>query len=70
MKRLIRKLERTIVFMLKTCLYAALFLSFFGILGIDNPQLLRPSRTAAITILTFIVAGLGMTCLLYTSRCV
>ena len=61
MKRLIRKLERTIVFMLKTCLYAALFLSFFGILGIDNPQLLRPSRTAAITILTFIVAGLGMT---------
>lgn len=61
MKRLIRKLERTIVFMLKTCLYAALFLSFFGILGIDNPQLLRSSRTAAITILTFIVAGLGMT---------
>lgn len=37
------------------------FLSFFGIMGMDNPQLLRPSRTAAITMLTFVVSGLGMT---------
>ncbi|MEI3267184.1 exopolysaccharide biosynthesis polyprenyl glycosylphosphotransferase [Frisingicoccus sp.] len=56
-----KKLERTIVFGLKTCLYAVLFLSFFGIMGMDNPQLLRPSRTAAITMLTFVVSGLGMT---------
>ncbi len=61
MRRLMKKLERTIVFGLKTCLYAVLFLSFFGIMGMDNPQLLRPSRTAAITMLTFVVSGLGMT---------
>lgn len=61
MRRLMKKLERTIVFGLKTCLYAVLFLSFFGIMGMDNPQLLRPSRTAAITMLTFAVSGLGMT---------
>ena len=61
MRRLMKKLERTIVFGLKTCLYAELFLSFFGIMGMDNPQLLRPSRTAAITMLTFVVSGLGMT---------
>ena len=61
MKHLIGKLERTIVFVLKTCLYAALFISFFGIMGIDNPQLLRFSRTSGVTMLTFVVAGLGMT---------
>lgn len=61
MRRLMKKLERTIVFGLKTCLYAVLFFSFFGIMGMDNPQLLRPSRTAAITMLTFVVSGLGMT---------
>ncbi len=61
MRRLMKKLERTIVFGLKTCLYAVLFLSFFGIMGMDNPQLLRPSRTAAITMLTFVASGLGMT---------
>lgn len=61
MKRYIRKLERTIVFLLKACLYIALFFSFFGIMGTEHPQLLRPSRTAGVTMLTFIIAGLGMT---------
>ena len=61
MKHLFGKFEKTIVFLLKACLYVVLFVSFFGIIGIDNPQLLRPSRTSGVTILTFMIAGLGMT---------
>ena len=61
MKKYLKKLERTIVFLLKACLYISLFLCFFLIMGKEHPQLLRASRTAAITMLTFAVAGLGMT---------
>lgn len=61
MKSILKKFERTIVFLLKACLYVALFACFFLILGIEHPQLLRLSRTAAITMLTFAVSGLGMT---------
>lgn len=61
MKKYLKKLERTIVFLLKACLYISLFLCFFLIMGMEHPQLLRASRTAAITMLTFAVAGLGMT---------
>ena len=61
MKRVMKKFERSIVFFLKACLYMALFGSFFLVLGVEHPQLLRMSRTAAITMLTFVVAGLGMT---------
>lgn len=61
MKRVLKKLERSIVFFLKACMYVALFVCFFLILGIEHPQLLRMSRTAAITMLTFAVSGLGMT---------
>ncbi|NCC00357.1 MAG: sugar transferase [Clostridia bacterium] len=61
MKQLAAKLERTIVFLLKTCLYTMLFVGFFGIMGIENPQLLRFSRTSGVTMLTFAVVGLGMT---------
>ena len=61
MKRVMKKFERTIVFLLKACLYVALFMCFFVVLGIEHPQLLRLSRTAAITMLTFSVAGLAMT---------
>ena len=61
MRRVMKKFERSIVFFLKACLYMALFGSFFLVLGVEHPQLLRMSRTAAITMLTFVVAGLGMT---------
>ena len=61
MKHLFGKFEKTIVFLLKACLYVVLFVSFFRIIGIDNPQLLRPSRTSGVTMLTFVIAGLGMT---------
>lgn len=59
--KIFKKLEKTIVFLLKICLYLWLFSSFFLIMGIENWPLLRPSRTAAVTMLTFIVVGLGMT---------
>ena len=61
MKRVLKKFERTIVFLLKACLYITLFLCFFLLLGIEHPQLLRLSRTAAITMLTFSATGLAMT---------
>ena len=42
-------------------LYLALLGSFFFIMGIEDWQLLRPSRTAAITLVTFCLSGLGLT---------
>lgn len=59
--KIIKKFEKTIVFLLKVCLYIWLIASFFLIMGIENWPLLRPSRTAAVTIVTFVVVGLGMT---------
>lgn len=60
MKRILGKLERTIIFLLKMALYASVFVCFFGIMSIPNPQLLRLSRTSGVTILTFIAVGFGM----------
>ena len=61
MKTVIRRLQRTWVLMLKICLYMLLIGIFFALFSIENPQLLRASRTAAVTALTFIVVGLAMT---------
>lgn len=58
-----KKLKRTIVFLLKLTLFASLFALFFGIFGRDNPWLLnlaRPSRTSAITMMTFAVLGIAL----------
>lgn len=61
MKDKIRKLETSIVFILKTTLYISLLVVFFGIFSIENWQLLVISRTAAITLSTFVVVGLMLT---------
>ncbi|MEG1835443.1 MAG: sugar transferase [Oscillospiraceae bacterium] len=58
--RTLKKFERTIVLLLKLTLFVLLFSTFFVIFGIDNEWILRPSRTAAVTMLTFIVMGLTM----------
>lgn len=58
--RTIRKLKRTIIFLLKTALYFCLFALFFGFFSIDNPWLLGLSRTSAVTMLTFAVMGVMM----------
>ncbi len=55
------KIERTIVFIMKACMYAALLGAFFVIMGIEHWQLLRLSRTTGITLVTFIVMLMAMT---------
>ena len=61
MKRVILTFRRTVIFFIKMALYISLLASFFLIMGIENWQLLRLSRTAAITLSTFTVVGLGLT---------
>ena len=76
----IKKLKRTIVFILKLALFASLFGIFFGIFGINNPWLFNLSRTTGVTMVTFVVLGIALmqvyggyaigtqkSCLLYTS---
>jgi len=60
MKNILKKFEKTIVFLLKMSLYICIFVSFFLMMGITNRQLLRLSRTAGVTMVTFIVLGLVM----------
>jgi exopolysaccharide biosynthesis polyprenyl glycosylphosphotransferase len=57
---MIKKLKRTIVFLLKIALFASLFGIFFGIFGINNPWLFNPSRTTGVTMVTFVVLGVAL----------
>ena len=61
MKKIIIELQNTIFLLWKTLVYSFLLMTFIFIMGIPNPQLLRLSRTLAVTMLTFSTAGLGMT---------
>ncbi|MEG0895579.1 MAG: hypothetical protein RSE93_07660, partial [Oscillospiraceae bacterium] len=54
-------LGRIVVLVIKILLFVALFVSFFALFAIDNPQIVSKSRTAAITMTTFFVLGLTMT---------
>ena len=56
----IKKLKRTIVFILKLALFASLFGIFFGIFGINNPWLFNLSRTTGVTMVTFVVLGIAL----------
>ena len=53
-----KNLETTLVFILKSILYLSILSIFFGVMAIDNWQLLVLSRTAGITLSTFIIVGL------------
>ena len=57
---MIKKLKRTIVFIMKLALFASLFGIFFGIFGINNPWLFDLSRTTGVTTVTFIVMGIAL----------
>ena len=61
MKKVIWTFRKSVIFLIKMVLYLALLGSFFFIMGIEDWQLLRPSRTAAITLVTFCLSGLGLT---------
>ena len=53
MKKTLRKLETSIIFLLKTVMYLLLFWTFYRIYAIDNWQLLRLSRTSVVTVAAF-----------------
>jgi len=60
MHTMIKKLKRTVVFILKLALFASLFGIFFGIFGINNPWLFNLSRTTGVTMVTFVVLGIAL----------
>ncbi len=60
MHTMIKKLKRTVVFVLKLALFASLFGIFFGIFGIRNPWLFNLSRTTGVTMVTFVVLGIAL----------
>lgn len=57
MKKQLRKLETLIVFLLKSILYLTIFWIFYRLFAIKNWQLLEKSRTMAVTVLSFFIAG-------------
>lgn len=60
MHSMIKKLKRSVVFVLKMALFASLFGIFFGIFGINNPWLFNLSRTTGVTMVTFVVLGVAL----------
>ena len=55
--KFLQKTQRTVMLLLKALLFFILFATFFVFFGIENEWLLRLSRTAAVTMLTFVVLG-------------
>ncbi|MFZ2539033.1 MAG: exopolysaccharide biosynthesis polyprenyl glycosylphosphotransferase [Oscillospiraceae bacterium] len=60
-KKYVKKIERSTIFVIKLVLFMSLFLLFFGLFAIDNPQIIGQNRTAAITMTTFVILGISMT---------
>ncbi len=60
MTRIFRKLQNSIVFLLKILLYLWIIACFYLIMSIENWQLLVINRTSGVTLLTFVAVGLGM----------
>ena len=61
MKEILFKCRKSIVSLMKLLLFMALMGICFGLLSLHNPQIIKMSRTAAVTGLTFVVCGLFMT---------
>lgn len=57
-KHFVKKLERTFLLGFKALLFVVLFVIFFGLFGLVEPELFRFSRTAGISMSTFVIAGL------------
>ncbi|MBR3833372.1 MAG: exopolysaccharide biosynthesis polyprenyl glycosylphosphotransferase [Lachnospiraceae bacterium] len=57
MKSKLRKLENSIVFMIKLALYVLLFWSFYGMYSIKNWQLLNISRTSGVVLATYLITS-------------
>ena len=57
MKEQLKKCENLLVLLFKIILYFSVFWSFYRLFGIKNEQMMRPSRTMAVTILSYLIAG-------------
>ncbi|MBQ9934295.1 MAG: exopolysaccharide biosynthesis polyprenyl glycosylphosphotransferase [Lachnospiraceae bacterium] len=57
MKTKLRKLENSIVFMLKLLMHILLFWSFYGLYAIKNWQLLNISRTSGVVIAAYLISA-------------
>lgn len=60
MGKIIKNLQNTVVLLLKLILFAGIFFIYFGLFGVKNWQLFRLSRTAGVTMFTFLCVWLGM----------
>ena len=49
------KFQHSIVFLIEVVLYAACLVTFFLMFAIDNPEIIVMSRTAAVTLSTFVI---------------
>ena len=56
MKNFLYKNRQGVVFVMQVALYVLLLVTLFLLLGINNPQILRLSRTTAIMLFTFVVS--------------
>ncbi len=55
MKNICKKFEKSIFFVLKWIMYAASFATFFLMFSIDNREIIELSRTAAVTLSTYVI---------------
>ncbi|MCR5604235.1 MAG: sugar transferase [Lachnospiraceae bacterium] len=55
MKELCRKFQKSIIFALKLFMYVACFATFFLLFAIDNREIIELSRTAAVTLSTYVI---------------
>lgn len=53
--RILNKFQKTVVFILKATLYVLIIATFFLVFGTEHEWILRPSRTAGVTFVTFCV---------------
>lgn len=60
-KKMIRNLTKTLIFLIKLVLFMSLFAVFFGLFSIKHAQVVSLTRTAAITMTTFVIVGISMT---------
>ena len=58
MKKRIKRFESTMWLAIKIALYALIMATFMIIMGINNPTIIRPSRTMGIIVSTYVISGL------------
>ncbi|MDY4670708.1 MAG: sugar transferase [Oliverpabstia sp.] len=58
MKKILQKLDKSVIMILRTILYVLLMAVFFVVMSVENKPLLIVSRTMGITLLTFTFVGM------------